>query len=137
MRNWSIFTHVSIPKLPHCGYSSRRSISAARTSSPTRRSRSGSVRFSYNGFPESNVRATDPCCFCRTALSTNNGPNPYGRRCDTSSFITEYPCKSRSHARTAVRRLSCWNACKMRDCLLMTVPPNILTNCLLEYKPLN
>ena len=98
--------NVSIPKLMHCGCSSERSISAARTSLPIRRSRLWSVSTSYNGSLARNARAIVPCCFCRTVLSTNNGPNPYRRRCGTLSFTTGHPCRSRSHAQPAMRRSS-------------------------------
>lgn len=111
MRNWSIFMHVFIPKLPRCGCSSMRSASAARTSSPTRRSRLRSVSPSCNGSPVRNARAIGLCCFCRTALSTNSVPKPCRRRCGTLSSTTGHPCRSRSHARIAVRRLLCWNEC--------------------------
>ena len=106
MRNWSIFTNASIPKLPHCGCSSMRSASAARMSSPTRRSRLRSVSPSCNGSPVRNARAIGPCCFCRTALSTSSVRNPCRRRCGTLSSTTGHPCRSLSHAQPAVRRSS-------------------------------
>ena len=109
MRSWSIFTNASIPELRLCGCSSMRSISAVRMSSPTRRSKSESVRPSCNGFPARSARATDPCCSCRTVLSTSSGRKPCRKRCDTLLSTTGHLCRSRSHARTAVRRSSCWN----------------------------
>lgn len=79
MRSWLIFTNASIPMLPHCECSFMRLTSAARMLFPIRRSRLRSVHLSCNGFPARKTQATDPCCFCRTALSTNNGPNPCRR----------------------------------------------------------
>lgn len=116
MRSWLIYTNASIPKLLRCGCNFMRSTSAARTSLPIRRSRLWSVSTSCNGSPARNARAIVPCCFCRTALSTSSVPKPYRRRCDILSFTTGHPCRSRSYALPAARRLSCWNACKTRDC---------------------
>ena len=116
MRSWSIFTNASIPELRLCGCSSMRSISAVRMSSPTRRSKSGSVRPSCNGFSARSARATDPCCSCRTVLSTSSGRKPCRKRCDAFLSATGHPCRSRSHARTAVRRSLFWNEYSLFRC---------------------